>query len=188
MSINHSTNDVLKQSTDFRAAVQTSTGATPDNMRAASERAIQDNSATSTLSKLVKYIPTESVTLYVAAVAAGPALHSIWAWMTPEAIYWFFGGLTPILWLLILMTKRQANKLPRLPSLSLWLVWNLIASSIAFLVWALAVPNGPYLQGENAGVIAGFLAVFISSLLSIADPLVGRPTDENLFTVAATDN
>lgn len=179
MSLNHLTNDMLKQSPDFRNNVGTTVGAgSAVIIQAASEKAVQDNSATSAINKLVKYVPTESVTLYVAAIAAAPALTSTWPWITTEGIYWFFAVLTPVLWLLILMSKRRAENLPARPTISGWLIWNMAASFIAFVVWALAVPSGPYLQHDGEGVVAGFLALVISSLLSLADPLVGRsPAD-----------
>ncbi|MCK6624819.1 MAG: hypothetical protein L6R45_06545 [Anaerolineae bacterium] len=178
MSLNYLTNDVLKQSPDFRANMATAVGAAPViAVQTDSEKAVQENSANSAITKLVKYIPTESVTLYVAAIAAAPSLNSVWPWITTEGIYWFFAVLTPVLWLVILMSKRKAENLPPRPVVSGWLVWNMVASFVAFVVWALAVPSGPYLQHDGEGVVAGFLALVISSLLSMADPLVGRPVN-----------
>jgi hypothetical protein len=186
MSLATLANDLMRQSPAFRANAAASLAAVPaaeaalpaDIQRvqtAANERAIQDNKATSVVNVLTKYIPTESVTLYVAAIAAAPALHSQYPWLTTKVLYWAFGLLTPILWLLIYVAKRKGSDLPSAwPSLSAWLVWALVASFVAFLVWALAVPNGPYMQGQVGGVIAGFLAVLISTLLSVVELVIPK--------------
>jgi hypothetical protein len=135
----------------------------------------KENPASNAIDKLIKYIPTESITLYVAAIAAQKILKQKWDWIDPKDIYWFFAFLTPVLWLLIYIAKRKAEKLPPLPPLSVWLAWNLIASFVAFLAWAIAVPNGPYFTGPGEGVLAGFMAVFISSFLSIIELLIDKP-------------
>jgi hypothetical protein len=137
----------------------------------------KENSASIAIDKLIKYIPTESITLYVAAIAAKGVIETKWPWIDEKVIYWFFGFLTPVLWLLIYVAKRKAETLPAWPPLSLWLGWNLVASFVAFLVWALAVPGGPYFTGSGEGVLAGFLAVFISSFLSIIELLIDKPAN-----------
>jgi len=48
-------------------------------------------------------------------------------------------------------------------------IWNMVASLIAFLCWALAVPNSPYLTTAAGGALAAFLALFISTGLGIVE-------------------
>lgn len=134
----------------------------------------QETKATSVMDDLVKYIPTESVTLYVAAVSAWDALQDVLA-ITAEGLYWFFGVLTPILFLLIYAGKRRSNGLAPFPPLSEWPWWKLIASTVAFLTWALAVPNGPYLEGDNGGAVAALAALFVSMALSLVAAVVEKP-------------
>lgn len=67
------------------------------------------------LSQLVKYIPTESITLYVAAISAAAALKSFSPRVNETTIYWFFGILTPVLFVLIYLGKRKTEKLPVWP-------------------------------------------------------------------------
>ena len=126
------------------------------------------------LSMLVKYIPTESVTLYVAAISAAAALKSFWSHITAVQIYWFFAGLTPVIFILVFLGKRRTLRLPTFPPVSEFPWWKLIACTIAFLVWALAVPGNPYISGESAGALVGFFAIFISTILSLLEPIFDR--------------
>lgn len=128
------------------------------------------------LSMLVKYIPTESITLYVAAISAAPALKSFSARINETLIYWLFAILTPVLFALIYLGKRKAAQLPPSPPLKDWPWWKLFAATVAFIVWALAVPGNPYVSGDTAGgAVAGFFAIFISTILSILEPIFDRP-------------
>jgi hypothetical protein len=129
---------------------------------------------TNTLSMLVKYIPTESVTLYVAALSAAAALKSLWPWMTELHIYWFFAFFTPVLFVLIFLGKRRASGPPTFPPAGEWPWWKLFACTVAFLVWALAVPGNPYIKDPIASAAIGFLALFISTVLSVLEPLFDR--------------
>ena len=125
------------------------------------------------LSMLVKYIPTESVTLYVAAISAAAALNSFWS-ITGTHIYWFFAALTPVIFILIYLGKRRALRLPTLPRVSEFPLWKLFACTVAFLVWALAVPGNPYVSPESGGAVVGFFALFISTVLSLLEPIFDR--------------
>lgn len=148
------------------------------------EQPLQQNQATNVLDSLVKYIPTESITLYVAASSAMEALKSQFNFINEERTYWFFGLLTPILFLLIYIGKRRsANIRPLLPKdLKVLPWWKIVASTIAFLAWALAIPNAPYLHAANnvgGGAVAAFLAIFISTFLSILEPIFEPQNGEN---------
>ena len=135
-----------------------------------------DNSVNNALSMLVKYIPTESITLYVAAISAFSALQSFLA-VTEYTVYWFFGILTPILFVLIYLGKRKAAKLKIIPPLNEWPFWKIFAATVAFLVWALAVPGNPYIKDKTAGAVVGFFAIFISTILSVLDPIFEQPAE-----------
>lgn len=126
------------------------------------------------LEALVRYIPTESITLYVAAMSALGALQETFPTFTALGIYLFFVILTPLLFLLIYGGKRIADKLPPFPSLSHFPWWKTIAATIAFSVWALAIPGAPFFTGAGGGAIAGFLAVFISVFLTLFEPFFDK--------------
>jgi hypothetical protein len=177
MSINSLTTDAIFRSKDFLLAVQdkVNKGAQEEVAQAQNEKAVIENKVSSVRNVLFKYIPTESITLYVAAASASPALLTMFPGLTPTVSYWSFGILTPILVLLIYFGKCRASNLV-IPFLlvSKWPLWKMFAATIAFLVWALAVPGNPYIRGQAAGVVAGFLAIFISTLLSILEPIFER--------------
>ena len=132
---------------------------------------VQPTPGSSALDGLVKYIPTESITLYVAATAAIKSITDAFPWLTADCLYWGFVGLTPILFLLVYMGKRRSQNLPVLPQQSIqWPWWKLIACTVAFAFWALAVP--PLVATEGGKFVAAFGALFISTLLSLIGAVV----------------
>ena len=118
------------------------------------------------LSSLVEYVPTETVTMYLATLAAIPAIEG--TFLDAPFTYWLFAALTPILFALIYAGKRRAAGLERWPGKADWPWWPMAAATIAFLVWGLTVPNGPYLDNESGRVVSGLLAVVVSTLLGVA--------------------
>lgn len=128
-----------------------------------------DAQVSNALEMLVKYIPTESVTLYLATLGALAELHKVVRWIDPVTVYWFFGlFLTPVLFFVLLFVVRRSSGEKPLPQLAQWPVWKPFAATIAFLAWALAIPNAPYTgTGGMSPVIAGLLAVVVSTILSL---------------------
>jgi hypothetical protein len=122
----------------------------------------------------VKYIPTESITLYGAATAAMSSITSAFPSMTAGRLYWGFVVLTPILFLLIYMGKRRSQNLPVIPeTIGGWPWWKLIASTIAFMVWALAIP--PLVSTDGGKVVAAFGALLVSTILTLVAGVVETP-------------
>ncbi len=183
MSINSMTNDELRRCNDFRrqAVIQSpvakdlSMPVPPATARAATEIALQDNTVTSAVDSLVKYIPTEVVTLYVAALSATPVVRSAIPAFDTRVTYWGFAVITPLLLLLVYASKRSSSGLAPLPRVKEWPWWKMFAATIAYLVWALAVPSSPYISGEAGVLIAGFGAIVISTFLSLLEPIFERP-------------
>lgn len=123
------------------------------------------------LDGLVKYIPTETVTLYVAATAALSSLTAALPWLTAARLYWAFVIFTPILFLLIYVGKRRTQNLPFLPeSIAQWPWWKMIAATIAFLFWALAIP--PFIETPAGKIVAAFGALFVSTMLTVIGAIV----------------
>ncbi len=153
-------------------------GLSPDVMDAfsqdllplAAQAATVPTPGSNALDALVRYIPTEAITLYVAALSAMPALKATFPVLTEARVYWFFVVLTPILFLVILGGKRRSAKLPAFSALKAWPWFRLCASTVAFMIWALAVPTTPYLATEAGKVVAAFGAVLISTFLTLLEP------------------
>jgi hypothetical protein len=163
MSVNSLTDGALDRSGEFEAAARRE-GNEP-------EQAVQNNSVSNTLSSLAKYIPTEVVTLYIAALSASTALQAEWAFITPARLYWFFVIFTPLFALLTYVGKRKAAdvNLSVWPSSAReWPWWSMFAPMVAFMAWALAVPNNGILEN---GIIGAFLALFVSVILTALEPL-----------------
>ncbi len=120
---------------------------------------------------LIRYIPTEIITLYIAASSAMAALKKTFPIVTEANTYWFFVVATPLVFMIIYAGERRSKGLSVVPMPHKWPWWKLVASTIAFAAWALAVPTTPYLTGVEGGAIAGFLATFVSVGLSLLAPL-----------------
>ena len=122
------------------------------------------------LAGLTKYIPTESITLYIATVSAEASLKDFG--LTADVTYWLFVLATPAFMLLLylrqLAVAQQNWKIP----VTQWPWWRIIASTLAFAVWALAVPGNPLVAKDSAtgGVVAALAALFVSTLLNLFTP------------------
>jgi hypothetical protein len=128
------------------------------------------------LTGLTKYIPTESVTLYVAALSSLEALKAIG--LTSAIAYWFFVCFTPLLMIILYLRQLAvAGKVWKIPA-SQWPWWKITASTIAFSVWALAVPSNPlnFLDPSVSGVFVGLAALFVSTLLNLIAPFFETTT------------
>ena len=119
------------------------------------------------LSALVEYVPAETITLYLATVGSLPVLIESIPGLSAWMVYALFGVLTPILFALIYSGKRRAAGESRFPGWKLWPWWPMVAATIAFLAWGLAVPEGPFLTSEGGRVLGGLLAIIVSTLLGV---------------------
>ncbi len=125
------------------------------------------------LSALVEYIPAETIALYLTTVSTLPVLGDAVSWLNPVTVYWLFGILTPVLFVMIYAGKRRAAGQSRWPGFDKWPWWPMVAATIAFLVWALAVPDSPFFDVENGTAFKGWLAIVVSTLLGVAGRLFG---------------
>jgi hypothetical protein len=123
-------------------------------------------SASNAFETLTRYIPTETITLYVGAMAARDevARLGINAW----GIYAIFALLTPAL--LAILTLSRARQLGQQGyGMIHW--WPLAASAIAFLVWGASIPGHPVAEEWKA--LPALIALFISTVLTALDPILG---------------
>lgn len=127
----------------------------------------------SALEKLVKYIPAEVVTLYVAALGAMPTIQNAISGADAKWAFWISVGATPLLCLIVFGGKRRAGGQSPFPGLRDWPWWGMFSATVAFLLWGCTVPSSAYLTSESAKVIAAFGAVLASTLLSVLEPLLG---------------
>ncbi len=68
-----------------------------------------------TFDALIKFMPTDSIALYLASTAALESLNSVMPGLTPVWHYWSFVGLTPTIFLPIHIRKRRSQNPQFLP-------------------------------------------------------------------------
>jgi hypothetical protein len=171
MSLNALASQELRRRAGARPGTRPQPGAVAEGVRAAPEP--DERGMGNALAALVNFIPTEVVTLYVAALSAQQPLLEATGFFDARWILWSFAGLTPALLLLIYVSKVAASG-ARLPGPGAWPWWKMCAATVAFIVWALAVPGNPYLSGA-ASAVAGLGAMLTSSLLQLMTPIFERP-------------
>lgn len=129
------------------------------------------NAVGQALDTLTKYIPIEIITPYVTVLAASATL----SWL-PENIRLVALWLTPILLLIIHVSKGfSAGKTwSELDIQFLW--WRMAAAVVAFYVWSLVLPTSISTDPAIGARVAlqGVLAVLISPALSILEPIADR--------------
>lgn len=138
------------------------------------EAAARSNDISNTLDMLIRYIPTEAITLYVAALAAEPALRPVVSAYSAAQIYTAFLILTPLLVLVVYASKRATEGMRPLPRLKQWPWWEMLAALVAFSAWGLAVPGNPYAEGPAGTAAAGLAVIVVSTLLTYIEPIALR--------------
>lgn len=136
---------------------------------------------------IATYIPTEVLTLYLAVVAAvetpgqltDDQMTLLMAFYTPAgASFLTFLLLTPAIVWLVYATRVKASQrhLPVHPTE--WPVWEMFASTAAYLAWAFALPANPFSQLPwYSSSVAGIVVLATSMLLGLLSPLLMRPIE-----------
>jgi hypothetical protein len=139
-----------------------------------SPTAIEDRDGA--LSTLVRFIPTESITLYIAFVGIAPAIQQGASRSVATVAYWSFGlFVTPLIFVLMVATKRKAAGMSDLLTLTGWPWFDFAAAILSFLTWALAVPNHPYVTSDPMRAVVSFSVLIVSTLLTALQKLFGNP-------------
>lgn len=136
---------------------------------------MESKAGSEAINALTRFIPTEAITLYVAGVAALPAIEASITGLDAKTLYWSFTALTPILFIVLMMGKRRSQGLSLLPKPKRLPWFKLPAATVAFMVWALAIPSSPYLDGDSGKVVAAFGALLVSTFLTLLEPIFSPP-------------
>jgi hypothetical protein len=149
----------------------------PNLDRVAEEKGQKPETATtvsSAVSAIAAYIPTEVLTVYIAILATfGVSIKSGGgATTTPLALYVIFLVLAPlVVWGLYAARARQAGR-PLPASLAAWPKWEMLAATVAYAVWAAAMPASPLgVFGWFNQAAAGVVALIVSMLLGVFAPV-----------------
>jgi hypothetical protein len=127
-------------------------------------------SVDTTMNVLTGYIPAEILTGYVAVLAAltGSTIKVEWI------AFWIFLVGTPIVLWIVYATKAKGAGKPLPISYSSWPLWEMAASTIAFVAWAFALPNNPFTTLDwYSASIAALVVLVASSVLGLLAPLFG---------------
>jgi hypothetical protein len=177
MSINSMTNAALARRPDYPPLDrQPQTAA--ERAEAASQEPTQENIVSTALKTLTTYVPTETLTLYIALVAA---LQPITNNSTPSfTSRWIAFGLflvfTPLAVWITFATKIASDQkqLPLHPRY--WPKWEMGAGTLAFIAWAVGLPDTPFAEFTwYSASIAGFVVLITSTLLGMVAGLFQRP-------------
>ena len=142
---------------------------------AATDARTSENPITTALAVIVTYIPTEILTLYVAVVVA---IHN------PKSIdvsdlwanFWIFLGATPIVVWAIYAGKVKSNRKPLPLAPAKWPWWEMIAATIAYVAWAVSLPNAPFLAAVGLPVNLASVIVLVASVaLGLLAPIFQTP-------------
>ena len=147
-----------------RFALAAATGTPPDEV----------NEVTATLAVIATYIPSEILALYVAVYAAivdpeTPTMSHVWR------IFIAFLIATPVVvWLVYAAKVRSGNnQLPIQPGQ--WPLWEMIAGTIAYVAWAVSLPDARILSELDVPTsIAAVLVLVVSTVLGLLSPFFQR--------------
>ena len=126
---------------------------------------------------LIDYIPTEVITLYVAAMTAS-ANQANQSTDTAWTIFWLALFVTPATVLVIFAAKlrNMGLSVPQAFNPKKWPLWEMVAATISFSAWAFGLPKSPFasLTWYNAG-IASLSLLLVSTLLGLIAPIFQQP-------------
>jgi len=120
---------------------------------------------------LSRYLPAETITLFLASIAAVAAMKD-----PPKDLgLWLYAGfavLTPVMYLALAYAKQREAK-QKSGSFKPH-PWPPVAATIAFLVWALPIKGVlPEAWMAAWGELVGLAAILVSGLLALTDRVFG---------------
>ena len=177
MSINAMANAAIGRRSDYPPL-----GTQPKTIAARAQAASGEPTPSNTLTTAIKtistYIPTETLTLYVALIAALQTANNnststnTYRWIA----FWIFLVFTPLAIWITYATKMVSDnkKMPLNPIY--WPAWEMIAGTIAYLAWAYGLPNSVFgVFTWYSAPIAGFFVLVTSTLLGMLAGLFQQP-------------
>jgi hypothetical protein len=134
-----------------------------------------DSPVNTAIRTLTTYIPTETLTLYVAVLAALQPSTKAEASSPSWTVFWCFVIVTPLVIWLVSSTKARSSGKPILWAPWKWPLWEMAAGTIAYVAWAFALPTTPFasLAWYSTG-LAGVIVLITSTVLGLLAPLFAR--------------
>jgi hypothetical protein len=150
------------------------TAATPPPAQSGQPATAVSTPADTTFNVLFGYIPTEVLTLYVAALAAVQQVGNVTS--TNWLAFGIFLFATPVIVWLVYAAKLK-NLQKALPlNFGAWPVWEMFAATAAYTAWAFALPKSPFSEyGWYSSALSGLAVLVVSTLLGLLAPFFQRP-------------
>lgn len=143
---------------------------------AASADGTGENNVTTALKTITTYVPTETLTLYVAVIAALPRIENT----TQIAMDWlvatfvFFLLFTPAAIWVAYAAKLRANGKPFPKTMRSWPVWEMIAGTIAYVAWSIGLSDSPF-STIIPLALGGVIVLVTSTILGLIAGLFQKP-------------
>jgi hypothetical protein len=151
---------------------------------------IPQTEVTAALKAIASYIPSEILTVYVAVLAVLQQADNRLPSDAARLTFWIFLVLTPVVVLLVhaskvVASKNTTNTTPK----SWWPVWEMIAATIAFVAWAMVLPDNPFQkEGWYSASVAAIAVLLVSMLLGLISPLVNTLLRKNMTALITNRN
>jgi hypothetical protein len=127
-----------------------------------------------TFNVLFGYIPTETLTLYVAVLAAVQQVGKVSP--TDWVAFWIFLVATPIIVWLVFAAKLKVLLKPLPLNFGAWPVWEMIAATAAYAAWAFALPHSPFTEYSwYSPGLSALSVLVVSTLLGLLAPFFQKP-------------
>lgn len=138
-----------------------------------SKKGGEPSTADKAFDSLSKFIPTEMLAPYVAALSLIATKDVTWK---EGRVYLIFVLATPIMFLLFHIAKIALDANKPMPSKAdiPKLIWKAVAAMVAFAVWAIAVPTNSLQTTIGGAAVASFFAIVISPILTAIDAILIR--------------
>jgi hypothetical protein len=175
MSINSMTNAALARRPDYPPMDRLPQTAA-ERAEAASREPTQENTVSTALKTLTTYVPTETLTLYIALVAAlEPITNPTPSFTSRWIAFGLFLVFTPLaVW--ITFAAKIASDQKELPvHPRQWPKWEMSAGTLAFIAWAMGLPDTPFAEFTwYSASIGGFVVLITSTFLGMVAGLFQR--------------
>ena len=135
--------------------------------------------STNLINQLTRWIPTETITVYVAmlALVAPLAAHSP-SFTSRWVLFWAVVAANPVVVVLLAMAKTKAGDAFKVP------VFEMIIAPIAFAAWAFALPDTPLSSISGYGIRwnTAILTITTVSITLVANALHKSPDFDQVVT------
>ena len=135
--------------------------------------------STDLANQITRWIPTETITVYVALLAlVAPQTAHDTSFASRWALFWIAAAVNPVVVLLLTMAKAKTRSDFKVP------VFAMIISPIAFAAWSFALPDTPLssISGYDIKWNAAIITVTTVAITLVANALHQSPDFDQVIT------